>query len=469
MINPFNRLLDRQEQQTGGADLLLATVAAVTSGGLTLIPDGETEATRKKYKYMTSAYPAPAAGDRVVVMRLSGTYVVLGRIGTSTPETEQYVRRSGDTMTGGLKIISAMLSMIANSITLGTRPESNKWSAAFAFLDSAEKQIGRLMAFHGSNGTAGIQMYGEQPINGTTKYNYLGLYMSDEGAGVVDMNYPAAWRKALGLGNTDGALPLTIAQGGTGNTSVDTTPTAGSSKMVTSGGVKTALDGKVSKTGDTMTGDLNLKSTSHTIGTAPSATASDRRLYFRDLAGTVLGKLQNIFTSANAIGMQLGAQRTVNGSLIENNVSLYVNEDGTRSVAVTEAAKWRAALGLGSSGDLPLTIGQGGTGATGLVKVTGSSGIFSSVASGFSVSDAVYAQWGKMAMVSVLLVPSAAGTTTNWKTWATLASGKRPAAEIAAACSATTYCLIGTDGAITLSLKESANVGYRVSATYLLA
>lgn len=41
---------------------------------------------------------------------------------------------------------------------------------------------------------------------------------------------------------TSGTLP--VARGGTGNTSVDTTPTSGSTKMVTSGGVHTALAGK---------------------------------------------------------------------------------------------------------------------------------------------------------------------------------------------------------------------------------
>lgn len=47
---------------------------------------------------------------------------------------------------------------------------------------------------------------------------------------------------------TSGTLP--VSRGGTGNTSVDTTPTNGSTKMVTSGGVYTALSGK-SDTGHT--------------------------------------------------------------------------------------------------------------------------------------------------------------------------------------------------------------------------
>ena len=216
MINPFNRLLEQQAQLESGADLQLATVAAVTEEGLSLIPDGETEATQKKYKYMTSAYGNPAAGDRVVVMRLSGTYVVLGRIGTSTPTSEKYVRRSGDTMTGPLILKSSLHCMDSPEITLGSRPDANKWSKAIAFRDSVQKSIARLLAFHGSNGWAGLQIYGEQQVNGETKSNLLGLYMTDDGTPYVSINYPAAWRRALGLGSATGALPLTAAQGGTG-------------------------------------------------------------------------------------------------------------------------------------------------------------------------------------------------------------------------------------------------------------
>lgn len=40
---------------------------------------------------------------------------------------------------------------------------------------------------------------------------------------------------------------LSVERGGTGNTSVDTTPTSGSTKMVTSGGVYTALSGKANE------------------------------------------------------------------------------------------------------------------------------------------------------------------------------------------------------------------------------
>lgn len=63
--------------------LQLATVAGVYEDGLSLIPDAQAEATQKHYKYLSSAYPSPAVGDRVVVMKMSGTYVVMGALGGS--------------------------------------------------------------------------------------------------------------------------------------------------------------------------------------------------------------------------------------------------------------------------------------------------------------------------------------------------------------------------------------------------
>lgn len=52
---------------------------------------------------------------------------------------------------------------------------------------------------------------------------------------------------------------LAVSRGGTGNTSVDTTPTANSTKMCTSGGILTALSGK-SSTSHTHTNMLKLSS-----------------------------------------------------------------------------------------------------------------------------------------------------------------------------------------------------------------
>lgn len=75
---------------------------------------------------------------------------------------------------------------------------------------------------------------------------------------------------------TSGTLP--VSRGGTGNTSVDTTPTSGSTKMVTSGGVYTALSGKAASshnqaastiTAGTLGGQVKANATAAaTVGTA---------------------------------------------------------------------------------------------------------------------------------------------------------------------------------------------------------
>lgn len=223
--------------QTSPASFFLATVASVSGPeGLTIIPDGQTEAVPKKYKVLLAGTEPPAVGARVVVMRHSGTCIILGtiglpqdldadsRIGTLEDEVGELgtaltgkVSKAGDTMTGDLHMLDAAPYIDSDEITIGTRPESNKWSKRFSFRDSARKTFARVQGYQGSNGNVGIQLIGEQTVNGENKVNYLGLYMSDTGTGVVDLS-SAAWRKALGLGNTNGALPLTIAQGGSGDT-----------------------------------------------------------------------------------------------------------------------------------------------------------------------------------------------------------------------------------------------------------
>ena len=52
----------------------LATVGAVYSDGITLILDGQTEPTQKHYKRNASI--SFSSGQRVKVVKISGTYIV---------------------------------------------------------------------------------------------------------------------------------------------------------------------------------------------------------------------------------------------------------------------------------------------------------------------------------------------------------------------------------------------------------
>lgn len=62
--------------------LLLATVGSASSSGVTLTFDGLGSPTQKHFKRL-AAGPALAANDRVIVARMSGSYVVLGKIAWS--------------------------------------------------------------------------------------------------------------------------------------------------------------------------------------------------------------------------------------------------------------------------------------------------------------------------------------------------------------------------------------------------
>ena len=71
------------EQNAGNSpqptDLRIATVGSYNStSGSTLIFDGESAATEKRYKRLYNM--TFSAGQRVLVAKVSGTYVILGRI-----------------------------------------------------------------------------------------------------------------------------------------------------------------------------------------------------------------------------------------------------------------------------------------------------------------------------------------------------------------------------------------------------
>lgn len=72
-----------QEQDAGNepqpVELRLATVANYNSTtGSTLIFDGETTPTTKRYKRLYSALLG--ANQRVLVAKIAGTYIILGRV-----------------------------------------------------------------------------------------------------------------------------------------------------------------------------------------------------------------------------------------------------------------------------------------------------------------------------------------------------------------------------------------------------
>ena len=211
-------------------DIFLATVATVSNSGVTLLFDGQSTASTKKYKMILSG-ATPEVGDRVAAVKHSGTYLVLGVIGTASTPSGDYVAKSGDTMTGALTISSGGLEVDASDVrvdssilTVGTAPASDVATGGMLLRDKLKTVFGRIRGFFGTDGRIGTQMITERSVGGSMVYNMLALMISSAGVRSVSLSDAQIWRDALGLGSS-GAFPLTIAQGGSGNTGLYSTTT----------------------------------------------------------------------------------------------------------------------------------------------------------------------------------------------------------------------------------------------------
>lgn len=94
-------LLPDEIGEISGGEFVLATVSSVDSSGVKLIFDGQTAASQKKYKLLKTGSQL-SANDRVICMKMSGTYVVLGAItadGSGGGSTEIYTTTISDILT----------------------------------------------------------------------------------------------------------------------------------------------------------------------------------------------------------------------------------------------------------------------------------------------------------------------------------------------------------------------------------
>ena len=100
--------------------------------------------------------------------------------------------------------------------------------------------------------------------------------------------------------------------------------------------IQTALNNKVDKSGDTMSGDLVLKH--------PGNTTDQKAVNFHEGSGSLLGFVRHSITSAGASVVDVVARKYVNGASVFNGVTMTVNADGTRAVTFNDPAPWRTAL-----------------------------------------------------------------------------------------------------------------------------
>lgn len=136
---------------------------------------------------------------------------------------------------------------------------------------------------------------------------------------------------------------------------------------------KTKVDGlnKVSKAGDTMTGNLILKGT-YGDGEIGQGDNLGTRLNYQDKNGTVIGRITTNVLNSGTQGVQIQSTR----SGVNHRFGIYIDSSGNRLIDVSSADPWRKALGIGQAdGSLPLTIAQGGTGADNAASALSNLGI----------------------------------------------------------------------------------------------
>lgn len=124
--------------------------------------------------------------------------------------------------------------------------------------------------------------------------------------------YAAASHNHSAAAITSSTLP--VSRGGTGNTSVDSTPTSGSKKMVTSGGVYTAIS--------------NLTPTWHLMGqsicNATTFTGYSIAKSFTDLGGTAISLNAEEFDKVLKIKLIFNLDATVPKTFVVSNTIYYV-------------------------------------------------------------------------------------------------------------------------------------------------
>ena len=224
--------------------------------------------------------------------------------------------------------------------------------------------------------------------------------------------------------------------------------------------------GKVSKSGDTMTGDLTISKSDDTprfiaknsnidiTGTnLPGSTQYDG-IYFRDANDNNIGYCESSQTSTGELYTDLAVRI---GSSLTNRLRLGI-ENGTRTVNVGNAkSAWLDALGLGST------------------STTSTESDIISEASGASITSPQYAQWGKVAMLKFTVSRDTATSTTAVAV-GTLKTGKRPAIDtnIISSTGRVFGTISASNGQVSIRTPQGAsdlpaNTSVTIRATYILA
>lgn len=128
--------------------------------------------------------------------------------------------------------------------------------------------------------------------------------------------------------------------------------------------------GAVAKTGDTMTGQLNVKTNFNAHTTHP-ADGQFTPINFSDSTDNVIGILRENYTAAGRYYLQIASRDDSSGSVLFNSLYLGFDENGNRTVALDEPALWRNAMravGYTATGSTPIPHIYTGVASLGLTS-----------------------------------------------------------------------------------------------------
>lgn len=193
-------------------------------------------------------------------------------------------------------------------------------------------------------------------------------------------------------------------------------------------------------------------------GTLPSTNQfSNGRFRIADVDGDAIAYSDGYQLTTGETGARLVAlAEDANGDSITNTLRVGKKPDGTNLYYVTDPAAFRRAIGAPSDA----------------VTTTTTVSQVITAGSGRTISSVTYAEWGKVAMLSVSISGWAAST--GSQTGGTVVSGKRPVHNVYATdvnSSYATYAQLTTAGALTVywGTAPSTSTTYIIRFIYILA
>lgn len=159
----------------------------------------------------------------------------------------------------------------------------------------------------------------------------------------------------------------------------DSVPTANSNNPVQSKGILSALNNKLSLSGGTLTGNLNIqrlgeavynaRNDNLTLGTTPTSDTRVGGVFLRDKNDQSVAYLDSFITANGRSRLSIVAVNKVNNTNIYNTLDIGVAADGGRFVAVSDASAWRSAIGAVSSTQLDTKVSKSGGTMTGALNL----------------------------------------------------------------------------------------------------